>query len=149
MVSYETSSLCQVPVVTEARIYGLGIQDLCFFRNRFSRCIHSISYYRLLSVPFFPERYDKVKHGKAAMQESDAECRITAQKSQCPLQGNARSAGVKPSLVRTLPDPLFPSFGASESPTWIPTCFSIRNTLLLSFLCERNSRPPTCRPAHK
>ncbi|HJG69517.1 hypothetical protein ACIXGS_09865 [Bacteroides fragilis] len=61
---------------------------------------------------------------------------LRRKKSQCPLQGNARSAGVKPSLVRTLPDPLFPSFGASESPTWIPTCFSIRNTLLLSFLCE-------------
>lgn len=113
MVSYEASSLCQVPVVTEARIYGLGIQDLCFFRNRFSRCIHSISYYRLLSVPFFPERYDKVKHGKAAMQESDAECRITAQKvtvstaRQCTLcrgetEPRPDSSGPSVSVIRSL-----------------------------------------------
>ncbi|WP_196245692.1 hypothetical protein, partial [Bacteroides fragilis] len=38
------------------------------------------SFYRLSSVPLFPERCDKAKHGQPVMQESDAECRITAQK---------------------------------------------------------------------
>ena len=77
------------------------------------RMFHSISYYRLLSVPFFPERYDKVKHGKAAMQESDAECRITAQKvtvstaRQCTLcrgetEPRPDSSGPSVSVIRSL-----------------------------------------------
>ena len=92
---------------------GWGFKIYVFFRNRFSRCIHSISYYRLLSVPFFPERYDKVKHGKAAMQESDAECRITAQKvtvstaRQCTLcrgetEPRPDSSGPSVSVIRSL-----------------------------------------------
>ncbi|RHK14680.1 hypothetical protein NXW10_17875 [Bacteroides fragilis] len=60
---------------------------------------------------------------------------LRRKKSQGPLQGSARSAGVKPSLVRAFPEPLFPSSGASKPPTRTPTCFSTPNVLLLSFLC--------------